>query len=133
MTLNFLPKPHQRALNFFRCSDSLESLQNSILQWRADDLEVAAAEEGLVLGVVVTFEEFSKELQYTEVLERCPLISVEKIGESEPVPFKPDARGPLDGIRAFGMGHAIAGAGIGRDLAFEAPTSRRSGGLTTPK
>jgi crotonobetainyl-CoA:carnitine CoA-transferase CaiB-like acyl-CoA transferase len=117
-TLSFYPKLHQRALNFFRCSDSLESLQNSILQWRADDLEVAAAEEGLVLAKVRTFEEFSKELQYTDVLSKMPLISVEKIGESEPVPFKPDAKAPLDGIRAFGMGHVIAGAGIGRDLAF---------------
>jgi crotonobetainyl-CoA:carnitine CoA-transferase CaiB-like acyl-CoA transferase len=117
-TLSFYPKLHQRALNFFRCSDSLESLQNSILQWRADDLEVAAAEEGLVLGKVRTFEEFRKELQYTDVLVKMPLISVEKIGESEPVPFKPDAKAPLDGIRAFGMGHVIAGAGIGRDLAF---------------
>jgi crotonobetainyl-CoA:carnitine CoA-transferase CaiB-like acyl-CoA transferase len=116
--LSFYPKAHQRALNFFRCSDSLESLQNSILQWRADDLEVAAAEEGLILGKVRTFEEFSKELQYTEVLAKMPLISVEKIGESDPVPFKPDAKAPLDGIRAFGMGHVIAGAGMGRDLAF---------------
>jgi crotonobetainyl-CoA:carnitine CoA-transferase CaiB-like acyl-CoA transferase len=117
-TLSFYPKLHQRALNFLRCSDSLESLQNAILQWRADDLEVAAAEEGLVLAKVRTFEEFSKELQYTDVLSKMPLISVEKIGESEPVPFKPDAKSVLDGIRAFGMGHVIAGAGIGRDLAF---------------
>ncbi|HMG84162.1 MAG TPA: CoA transferase [Terracidiphilus sp.] len=118
VTLNFYPKLHQRALNFFRCSDSLESLQNSILQWRADDLEAAAAEEGLVLAKVRTFEELREELQYTEVLAKMPLISIEKIGESEPIPFKPDARAPLDGIRALGMGHVIAGAAIGRDLAF---------------
>ena len=118
VTLNFYPKLHQRALNFFRCTDSLEALQNSILQWRADDLEAAAAEEGLVLAKVRTFEEFREEQQYTEVLARMPLISVEKIDESEPIPFKPDAKAPLDGIRAFGMGHVIAGAAIGRDLAF---------------
>jgi crotonobetainyl-CoA:carnitine CoA-transferase CaiB-like acyl-CoA transferase len=118
VTLNFYPKLHQRALNFFRCSDSIESLENSILQWRADDLEAAAAEEGLVLAKVRTFEELREELQYTEVLARMPLISVEKIGESEPIPFKPDAKTPLDGIRALGMGHVIAGAAIGRDLAF---------------
>jgi crotonobetainyl-CoA:carnitine CoA-transferase CaiB-like acyl-CoA transferase len=118
VTLNFYPKLHQRALNFFRCSDSVESLENSILQWRADDLEAAAAEEGLVLAKVRTLEELREELQYTEVLARMPLISVEKIGESEPIPFKPDAKSPLDGIRALGMGHVIAGAAIGRDLAF---------------
>src|SRR5262249_47172086 len=66
---------------------------------------------------VRTFEEFRKESQYTEVLSGIPLISVEKIGESEPIPFKKDGKSPLDGIRAFGMGHVIAGAGMGRDLA----------------
>ena len=87
-------------------------------EWRADDLETAAAQEGLVLAKVRTFEELREELQYTEVLAKMPLISVEKIGESEPVPFKADAKTPLEGIRALGMGHVIAGAAIGRDLAF---------------
>jgi crotonobetainyl-CoA:carnitine CoA-transferase CaiB-like acyl-CoA transferase len=118
VTLNFYPESHQRALNFFRCSDSVEALQNSILQWRADDLETAAAEEGLVLAKVRSFEELRNEQQYIDVLARMPLITVEKIGESNPVPFMPDAKAPLDGIRALGMGHVIAGAAIGRDLAF---------------
>ena len=118
VTLNFYPESHQRALNFFRCSDSVEALQNSILQWRADDLETAAAEEGLVLAKVRTFEELREERQYTEVLAKMPLISVEKIGASEPIPFNEDAKSPLDGIRALGMSHVIAGAAIGRDLAF---------------
>jgi crotonobetainyl-CoA:carnitine CoA-transferase CaiB-like acyl-CoA transferase len=118
VTLNFYPESHRRALNFFRCSDSVEALQNSILHWRADDLETAAAEEGLVLAKVRSFEELRGEQQYTDVLAKMPLISVEKIGENEPIRFKPDAKAPLDGIRAFGMGHVIAGAAIGRDLAF---------------
>ena len=65
-----------------------------------------------------TNEEFRKELQYTEVLSRMPLITVEKIGGSDPIPFKKDGKSPLDGIRAFGMGHVIAGGGMGRDLAY---------------
>jgi crotonobetainyl-CoA:carnitine CoA-transferase CaiB-like acyl-CoA transferase len=69
------------------------------------------------MAKVRTFAEFRKEAQYTEVLSRMPLITVEKVGESEPVPFKKDGKSPLDGIRAFGMGHVIAGAGMGRDLA----------------
>jgi crotonobetainyl-CoA:carnitine CoA-transferase CaiB-like acyl-CoA transferase len=47
-----------------------------------------------------------------------PLIRLEKIGDCEPLPFKLGGKSPLDGIRAFGMGHVIAGAAIGRDLAF---------------
>ena len=118
MALNFYPQLNRRTLNFLRCSQSAESVNNAILQWRADDLETAAAEQGLVLAKVRTNGEFRRELQYTEVLSRMPLITVEKIADSEPIPFKPGARMPLDGIRAFGMGHVIAGSGIGRDLAF---------------
>ncbi len=39
------------------------------------------------MAKVRTFEEFRKEPQYTEVLSRMPLITVEKIGDSEPMPF----------------------------------------------
>ncbi|WFU45497.1 CoA transferase (plasmid) [Bradyrhizobium sp. CB82] len=115
--LNIYPRLAARALNLLRCSSNPESVRNAILQWHAQDLENAAAEAGLPIAMVRTFEEFRKELQYTEVLSRMPLISVEKIGDSDPVPFKKNAKSPLDGIRAFGMGHVIAGAAMGRDLA----------------
>src|SRR5271170_3889309 len=117
VALNIYPGLQARALNFLRCSNSTESIGNAVLQWRADELEVAAAEAGLVFAMVRTNEEFRNEPQYTEVLSRMPLITLEKIGESDPVPFQRGAKSPLDGIRAFGLGHVIAGAGIGRDLA----------------
>jgi len=47
-----------------------------------------------------------------------PLITVEKIGESDPVPLKVSDNLPLAGVRALGMGHVIAGAGMGRDMAL---------------
>ena len=117
VAINIYPKLAARALSLLRCHASAESVRNAILQWRADDLEDAAAEAGLPIAKVRTFEEFRTEPQYAEVLSRTPLISVEKIGDSEPIPFKQDAKSPLDGVRAFGMGHVIAGACIGRDLA----------------
>ena len=117
VAINIYPKLAARALNLLRCGANAGSVRNAILQWCADDLENAAAEAGLPIAMVRTFEEFRNELQYTEVLSRMPLITVEKIGESEPVPFKKDGKTPLDGIRAFGMGHVIAGACVGRDLA----------------
>ncbi|WP_331375172.1 CoA transferase [Sinorhizobium chiapasense] len=117
VALNIYPKSGARALSFLRCGVSVESLNNAILQWKADELENAAAEAGLIFAKVRTFDEFRKEAQYTEVLSKMPLITVEKIGESQPIPFTKDGNSPLDGIRAFGMGHVIAGAAIGRDLA----------------
>ena len=118
VALNIYPKLGARALKFLRCGVSSESLNNAILQWDSDELENAAAEEGLVLAKVRTFEEFQREPQYREVLSRMPLIKVEKIGESEPIPFTKEATSTLAGIRALGMAHVIAGAGIGRDLAL---------------
>ena len=117
VALNIYPKVGARALSFLKSGVSVESLNNAIRQWKADDLENAASDAGFIFAKVRTFEEFRKEAQYTDVLSRMPLITVEKIGESQPIPFKKDARSPLDGIRAFGLGHVIAGAAIGRDLA----------------
>ena len=59
------------------------------------ELEAAAAEQGLVLAKVRTNEEFRPELQYSEVLAHMLLITVEKIGDSEPVPLPRTARHPL--------------------------------------
>jgi len=117
VALNIYPKICVRALDLLSCGPSVESVNNAILQWRAEELENAASEAGLPIAMVRTFEEFRTELQYTEVLSRMPLISLEKVGDSDPIPFNKDGKSPLDGIRAFGMGHVIAGAAIGRDLA----------------
>jgi crotonobetainyl-CoA:carnitine CoA-transferase CaiB-like acyl-CoA transferase len=118
MPVNIYPRLRARATTLLRCDDSVNAVQNAMLQWRADELETAAAEAGLPFAMLRTTEEFMKEIQYTEVLSKEPLIKVEKIGESDPVPFKSGGKTPLDGVRALGMGHVIAGAGIGRDLAL---------------
>jgi crotonobetainyl-CoA:carnitine CoA-transferase CaiB-like acyl-CoA transferase len=118
VAINIYPRLHTRALSFLQAVDNSESINNAILQWRADELEAAGQEAGLVFAKIRTNEEFRKELVYTQVLSKMPLITLEKIGESEPVPFKRGAKSPLEGIRALGMGHVIAGAGIGRDLSY---------------
>ena len=118
MPCNVYPKLRARATTLLRCDDSVSAVQNAMLQWRADELETAAAEAGLPFAMLRTTEEFMREPQYTEVLSSDPLIRLEKIGESDPVPFKSGGKTPLDGVRALGMGHVIAGSGIGRDLAL---------------
>jgi hypothetical protein len=118
VALDFYPQLFVRTLDFLRCSPSAESINAAILKWNAVELEQAAAAEGLVLGMVRTNEEFRREPQYTQVLSKMPLITVEKIGESDPVPLKASGNLPLSGIRAFGMGHVIAGGALGRDMAL---------------
>ena len=118
LALDIYPQLLVRTLDFLGCSPSTKSINDAILKWNAVELEEAAAAEGLVLAMVRTNEEFRREPQYTDVLSKMPLITVEKIGESDPVPLKAGDNLPLAGVRALGMGHVIAGAGMGRDMAL---------------
>jgi crotonobetainyl-CoA:carnitine CoA-transferase CaiB-like acyl-CoA transferase len=119
VALDFYPGTRVHTLNFLGASESNESISNAISKWDAVELENAAAEEGLVLAMVRTNAEFRRERQYTDVLSKVPLITVEKIGESDPTPLKPNGDNlPLAGVRAFGMGHVIAGGALGRDMAL---------------
>ena len=118
VALDIYPELLVRTLDFLRCSPITESINNAILKWDAVELEEVAAAKGLVLAKVRTNEEFRREAQYEQVLSKMPLITVEKIGESDPVPLKASANLPLNGIRAFGMGHVIAGGAMGRDMAL---------------
>src|SRR6201993_1904983 len=116
LALDIYPQLLVRTLDFLGCSPSTKSINDAIRKWNAVELEEAAAAEGLVLAMVRTNEEFRREPQYTDVLSKMPLITVEKIGESDPVPLKASDNLPLAGVRALGMGHVIAGAGMGRDM-----------------
>ena len=118
MPLNMYPRIRSRALTLLSSTDNFESVKQAIKQWRAAELEIAGAEAGVVMPMLRTVEEFMREEQYTDVLAQSPLIKVEKIAESDPVPFTARAKTPLDGIRALGMGHVIAGSGFGRALAL---------------
>jgi crotonobetainyl-CoA:carnitine CoA-transferase CaiB-like acyl-CoA transferase len=118
VALDIYPKLLVDTLDFLDCSPSTESINKAIRNWDAVELEQAAAAKGLVLATIRTNEEFLGEPQYTQVLSKMPLITVEKIGESDPVPLKASGNLPLSGIRAFGMGHVIAGGAMGRDMAL---------------
>lgn len=115
---NFYPALTARALDFLKSAGTAEAVSNAILKWNALELEEAAAEAGLVMSMVRTNDEFRREAQYTEILSKAPLITVEKIGDSAPVPLRPSDHLPLAGIRALGMGHVIAGGAMGRDMAL---------------
>src|SRR5438874_5991886 len=118
LALDIYPQLLVRTLDFLGCCPSTESINDAIRKRDAVELEEAAAAEGLVLAMVRTNEEFRREPQYSDVHSRLQLITVEKIGESDPVPLKARESLPLAGVRALGMGHVIAGAGMGRDMAL---------------
>jgi crotonobetainyl-CoA:carnitine CoA-transferase CaiB-like acyl-CoA transferase len=118
MPLNPYPKLKVAAQKLLGVPDSTKAVAGAVLQWKARDLERAGAETGVVMPLVRTVAEMLDEPHYVEVLAGAPLVEITRIADSEPEPLWRDAEQPLDGVRALGMGHVIAGAGVGRALAL---------------
>ncbi|MBQ6641973.1 MAG: CoA transferase [Saccharopolyspora sp.] len=117
MPLNPYPKIKIAAQKLLGVPDDADAVARAISRWNGLELENAAVEAGTVLPMLRTTEELLAEPHYREVLADLPLVEVTKIGESEPEPLT-GGDDPLSGIRALGMGHVIAGAGVGRALAL---------------
>ena len=115
--LNIYPKVKTRALAFLGCADNYQAISEVTRKWNSFELEEEANRRGLQATVVRSPEEFLA-LEQFEYLSKMPLVEIKKIAESEPEPFSRNPRTPLDNIRALGLGHVIAGAGLGRALAY---------------
>jgi crotonobetainyl-CoA:carnitine CoA-transferase CaiB-like acyl-CoA transferase len=117
MPLDFYNRLRVSTLNFLNVPEDKEAIAQAILKYNSDELEEKANAAGLVLTKVRSVQEFLQTVQFA-TLEKLSIIQIEKIGESAPIPFTKNPTAPLDGIRALGMGHVIAGAGTGRALAL---------------
>lgn len=119
MPLNGYPKLKVTTQRLLDVADTPEAVAAAIARWNGAELEKAGAEAGVVMPLMRTPEEFLATAQHRDVLAHAPLIELEKIGEAEPEqPLPTGAETPLAGVRALGMGHVIAGAGVGRTLAL---------------
>ena len=95
-----------------------EAVAAALLKWRALDFEDAAAQAGLVVAALRSFEEWDLHPQ-SAAIAGAPLVAIEKIGEAAPLawPRLPlDAR-PLEGLRVLDLTRILAGPVAGRTLA----------------
>ncbi|HEX5114690.1 MAG TPA: CoA transferase [Pseudonocardiaceae bacterium] len=113
---NIYPGIKSKMLAVLDCADNPEALGKAISEHTADELERLGEQHGIVFAKVRSVDEFTREPVFDH-LAAHPLIEIEKIGDSDPEPLPAWGTHPLSGIRALGMGHVIAGAGIGRSLA----------------
>lgn len=111
------PRVKAGSLALLNCTDDPESIGRAVRGWDGKALEEEANNRGLAATLVRTPEEFLATEQF-DYLQNSPLVEIVKIGESDPVPFKPQPKTPFDGIRALGLAHVIAGPGLGRALAY---------------
>jgi crotonobetainyl-CoA:carnitine CoA-transferase CaiB-like acyl-CoA transferase len=117
MPFNLYPRLRSSALQMLGSSEDPKQIAAAIRRWDALELERAGSERGVVMPMVRSIEEFLREPQYRDHLSRLPLIEIEKIGDTEPIPFLPNPASPLDGVRVLGLARVIAGAAIGRAMA----------------
>lgn len=112
------PNLRKRAQDLLGIPLTFTAITEAIGKWKGLDLELAAEAAGVVMPMVRTLPEFLEERQYRDVLADAPLIDITRIDDSPREELRPASSQPFGGYRALGMGHVIAGAGLGRSLAL---------------
>ena len=102
--LKLLGVPHDKA-----------AVQRALDGWKAEALETAAAEAGLVVTACRSFAEWDNHPQ-GQAVAKLPLFSIEKIGDAPPRKLGLADR-PLAGVKVLDLTRIIAGPVCGRTLA----------------
>jgi crotonobetainyl-CoA:carnitine CoA-transferase CaiB-like acyl-CoA transferase len=110
-----LPHHCSGLLQLLGCEHDKKAVQHALDSWRAEALETAAAEAGLVVTACRSFAEWDRHPQGRAVA-KLPLFSIEKIGDAPPKPLGPADR-PLAGVKVLDLTRIIAGPVCGRTLA----------------
>jgi crotonobetainyl-CoA:carnitine CoA-transferase CaiB-like acyl-CoA transferase len=117
MPLNPYPAMSVAAQRLLGVPDDKDAVARAVAGWDAHALEEAAVAAGVVCPVLRTTGELLAERHYAEGLRDLPLVEITRVGDAPPEPLG-HHDDPLGGVRALGMGHVIAGAGVGRALAL---------------
>jgi crotonobetainyl-CoA:carnitine CoA-transferase CaiB-like acyl-CoA transferase len=97
---------------------SREAVAAALQSWTALDFEAAAADAGLVVAALRSFEEWERHPQSAVVASR-PLVDIERIGDAQPLswPDLPRDARTLEGLRVLDLTRILAGPVGGRTLA----------------
>jgi len=112
----FYPRLRDAMFKVLKCAPTQRAAEAAIMQWDAEALELAIREESGAIGVVRTAAEWLAH-PVGRRLAAKPVIEIEKIGDSDPIPLPKRGGKPLEGIRVLDCTHVIGGPVTARTLA----------------
>ncbi len=131
VAINIYPRLAARAFELLRCRANAESLNNAILQWRAEKTSrTPGADAGLPIATVRTFEEFEEGAPvHRSALEDAAHHRREDRRERADAPSRAMRRVLWTGFGRWAWGTSSPAAPSARDLAYYnlAPMSSMSG------
>ncbi len=113
----FYPRLRDAMFKVLKCAPTQRAVEAAIMQWDGEALERAIRDESGAIGMVRSAAEWRSHPVGARLAAK-PIIEIEKIGDSDPIPF-PAGRldKPLSGIRVLDCTHVIGGPVTGRTLA----------------
>jgi crotonobetainyl-CoA:carnitine CoA-transferase CaiB-like acyl-CoA transferase len=110
-----LPHHCSGLLALLGCEHDRKAVERTLEGWKAEALEDAAAEAGLVVTACRSFAEWDGHSQ-GQAIAKLPLFTIEQIGDAPPKPLAAAER-PLSGTKVLDLTRIIAGPVCGRTLA----------------
>lgn len=112
----YYPRLRDAVFKVLKCAPTQRAVEAAVMQWDAEALERAIREESGAVGVVRSAAEWLAH-PVGRRLAAKPVIEVEKIGDSDPIPLPKGLDKPLSGIRVLDCTHVIGGPVTARTLA----------------
>ena len=110
------PTLRDRTLDILGCANSRAAIGNAVMRWDAIELEDYLANKGVTGAVARSHAEWLAHPQGAMVAA-SPIVEIEKIGDSAPMPFSAKAARPLSDIKVMDLTHVIAGPTCAKTLA----------------
>ncbi len=112
----FYPRLRDAMFKVLKCAPTQRAAEAAIMQWDAEALELAIREESGAVGMVRSAQEWLAH-PVGRRLAAKPVVEIEKIGDSDPIPLPKGCDKPLGGIRVLDCTHVIGGPVTARTLA----------------